>query len=304
LDVGPGDEVIVPSLTYVATANAVRYVGAEPVFVDVDPDTWCIDPGALARSITPRTRAVIVVHLYGHPADMDAIQRVAQPAGIRVVEDAAEAFGATYRGRPVGSLGDCATFSFYGNKVITSGEGGALVMSDPELERRVRLLRGQGMDPNRRYFFPVIGYNYRLTNVACAILCGQLERTKAMLETRRAVARTYDEELRAVSGLGMQPVASWAFPTPWLFSMTVDAERFGASRDELMRYLAGRGVETRPFFVPLHTLPPYAAAATQRGAELPITDGLAASGLNLPTHSRLPLETVRYIADAVREMPR
>jgi perosamine synthetase len=160
------------------------------------------------------------------------------------------------------------------------------------------------MDPDRRYFFPVVGYNYRLTNVASAILCGQLEHWEAMLEARRAVVRTYDEELRGVDGLGMQPVATWASPTPWLFSMTVDRDRFGASRDELMKHLAGRGVETRPFFVPLHTLPPYVAGARQQNAELPTTDRLAASGLNLPTHSRLPLETVHQIAEAVREMPR
>lgn len=304
LGIGPGDEVAVPSLTYVATANAVRYVGAEPVFVDVDPGTWCLDPGDLAQRISPRTRAVIVVHLYGHPADMDAIEEITRPAGIRVIEDSAEAFGATYRGRPTGSLGDCATFSFYGNKVITSGEGGAITTSDPELERRMRLLRGQGMDPDRRYFFPVVGYNYRLTNVACAILCGQLEHADAMLNARRAVARTYADELTGVDGLGMQPVAPWATPTPWLFSVTVDDKRFGASRDHVMRYLADQGVETRPFFIPVHTLPPYQDDARRRRTNLPITDRLAACGLNLPTHSRLPLETVRQIAETVRTMPR
>jgi perosamine synthetase len=170
LGVGPGDEVLLPSLTYVATANAVRYVGAEPVFVDVEPGTWCLDPLDIERRITERSRAIIAVHLYGHPADMDEINAVAGRHGLSVIEDAAEAHGATYKGRICGSLGDCATFSFYGNKILTCGEGGALTTSNPELVQRARLFRGQGMDPERRYFFPVIGHNFRLTNVACAIL--------------------------------------------------------------------------------------------------------------------------------------
>ena len=155
LDVRPGDEVLVPSLTYVATANAVRYVGAEPVFVDVDPDTWCIDPDKLEAAITRRTRGIIPVHLLGHPADMDRINRVADVHGLWVIEDAAEALGAKYKGQPVGSLSHAATFSFFGNKVITSGEGGAITLSDERLATRLRALRGQGMDPNRRYYFPI-----------------------------------------------------------------------------------------------------------------------------------------------------
>lgn len=304
MDIGPGDEVVVPSLTYVATANAVRYVGAEPIFVDVDPATWCLDATDFARQISSRTKAVIAVDLYGHPADMDAIEGVARPAGIRVIEDAAEAFGATCRGRPAGSLGDCSTFSFYGNKVVTCGEGGALTTSSPELADRIRLLRGQGMDPARRYFFPIVGYNYRLTNVACAILCGQLEHADSMLSARRAIAATYADILSNVEGLKMQPVAPWATVTPWLFSLTVDEAVFGASRDQVMSYLWEQGVETRPFFIPLHTLPAYSLAAESRGTRLPVTDRLAASGLNLPTYSQLPLETVRRIAKTLRDMPR
>ncbi len=171
LDVRGGDEVLVPSLTYIATANACRYVGAEPVFVDVDPQTWCMDPKLLEAAITRRTKGIIAVHLYGHPADMDAINHIAAVHGLWVVEDAAEAHFAQYRGRPVGSLAPMATFSFYGNKMFTCGEGGAITLSDPKLELRTRTLRGQGMDPQRRYYFPVTGYNFRLTNLAAAMLC-------------------------------------------------------------------------------------------------------------------------------------
>lgn len=200
LDVGRGDEVIVPSLTYVATVNAIRYVGAVPVFVDVDPKTWSIDPALIGLAMSARTKAIIAVHLYGHPADMDAISVVASRYGVPVIEDAAQAHLARYRDRPVGSLGTIATFSFYANKVITAGEGGAVATGDGDLAARVRMLRGQGMDPDRRYYFPVIGYNYRLSNVACAILCAQLERQLELVERRRQIAARYAEQLRPRRG--------------------------------------------------------------------------------------------------------
>lgn len=300
LEVAPGDEVIVPSLTFVATANAVRHAGAEPVFVDVDPATWGLDPSLLEASITPRTKGIVAVHLYGHPADMDAIGAVAAAHGLWVVEDAAEAHFARYKGRPAGGLGTLGTFSFYGNKLITSGEGGAVTVNDPELERRVRLLHGQGMDPRRRYFFPVVGYNYRLTNVACALLCAQLERRKTLVARRRRVFERYRVELEGTPGIGFQPVASWAEPAPWLFCITVDGARYGASRDELMAHLADLGIETRPFFIPLHSLPPYRDGSRRRGERLPVTERLSATGMNLPTFGGLRGEAITRIARAIR----
>jgi len=299
LDVRPGDEVLVPGLTYVATANAVRYVGAEPVFVDVDPTTWCIDPEGLEDAITPRTRGVIAVHLYGHPADMDAINHVAAVHGLWIVEDAAEAHLATYRGRPVGGLARIGTFSFYGNKIFTSGEGGALVVDDPHLELRIRTLRGQGMDPLRRYYFPVIGYNFRLTNIACAMLCAQLERRDEILGRRRDIFDRYRQGFAGVPGLGMQPVASWAEPAPWLFCLTVDEDIFGCTRDDLMRSLELVGVETRPFFIPLHTLPPFREGAAARHTSLPVTERLARDGLNLPTHGQLSAADLERVIESV-----
>jgi perosamine synthetase len=300
LDVRPGDEVIVPSLTYIATANAVRYVGAEPVFVDVDPETWCMDPARVEDAITPRTKGIIAVHIYGHPADMDPINRIAAVNGLWVVEDAAEAPLATYKGRPIGSLARIATFSFYGNKVLTCGEGGAITLDDEALETRARILRGQGMDPSRRYYFPVTGYNFRLTNVACAILCAQLERRDEMLARRNAVYQLYRELLTGVPGLGFQPCADWAEVSPWLFSLTIDTDTFGRNRDELMVRLSERGVETRPFFVPLHTLPPFRDASRRRGEQLPHTLAIAASGLNLPTHSQMTEGDVERVVAAIK----
>ena len=301
LDVRPGDEILAPSLTYIATANAVRYVGAEPVFVDVDPNTWCMDPARLEDSITPRTKGVIAVHLYGHPCDMDVINHIAGVHGLWVVEDAAEAHFALYKGRPVGSMSRIATFSFFGNKIITCGEGGALTLSDPNLELRVRTLRGQGMDPLRRYYFPVTGHNFRMTNIAAALLCAQLERREAMIARRRDVFRRYGSLLSDVAGIGLQPVAPWAEPTPWLFCITVDEAVYGHSRDELMAFLDSVGVETRPFFIPVHSLPPFREGSHQRGETLPITDRLARSGLNLPTFTGMTDEDIAYIAERISE---
>jgi perosamine synthetase len=301
LDVRPGDEVLVPSLTYVATANAVRYVGAEPVFVDVDPETWCLDPLRLEASITRRTRGIIAVHLYGHPADMDAINQIAAVHGLWVVEDAAEAHLARYKGKPTGRLAQLATFSFYGNKILTSGEGGAITVNDRQLETRIRTLRGQGMDPNRRYFFPVTGYNFRLTNLACAILCAQIERRREIVERRREIYASYRTRLDRIPGIGFQPVASWADPAPWLFCITVDREEYGRSRDELAAFLAERGIETRPFFIPLHRLPPFRKESQARSEHLPVTERLSAAGLNLPTHSALSQCDLDRVAEAIRK---
>lgn len=300
LDLEPGDEVLVPSLTYVATANAVRYVGAEPVFIDVDPDTWCIDPLLLEKGLTPRTKGIIAVHLYGHPADMDAINDIAAAHGLWVVEDAAEAHFAQYKGRTVGKLGAVGTFSFYGNKILTCGEGGAVTTTSDELVARMRLFRGQGMDPLRRYFFPVTGFNFRLTNVACAILCAQLERQEEIIRRRRRIHELYREALADIPGLGLQPIAAWADVAPWLFCIMVDGQEYGRTRDEVMTLLLEGGIDTRPFFVALHTLPPFSEESRQRGERLPVTDGLSATGINLPTYSAMKDSDVSRVAEALR----
>jgi perosamine synthetase len=300
VDLRPGDEVLVPSLTYIATANAVRYCGAEPVFVDVDPATWCMDPARLESSITRRTKGIIPVHLYGHPADMDAINHIAATHGLWVVEDAAESHYARYRGRPTGGLARIGVFSFYGNKVLTSGEGGAVTLDDPALEHRARLLKGQGVDPARRYFFPITGYNYRLTNLACAILCAQLERADEMVARRRAIYARYRERLEGIPGIGFQPCAAWAEISPWLYSITVNREAFGRTRDELAAILADKGIETRPFFRPLHRLPPFQEESRKRGEDLPVTDRLGDAGLNLPTFTKLQDAEIDEIASAIR----
>lgn len=290
LDVRPGDEVLVPALTYVAVANAVKYVGATPVLVDVHPTTWCIDAYQLEEKITPRTKGIIAVHLYGHPADMDAINKIAAIHGFWVIEDAAEAHFAQYKDQKVGGLARLSTFSFYGNKLITCGEGGAILTSDPQLDLRLRLLRGQGMDPEKRYYFPMVGYNFRLTNVAAAILCAQLEHKEVIWSQRQRIYSRYKENLSVLKDkVSFQPEASWAKITPWLFSILVDTYRFRVSDA-----LSSAGIDTRPFFIPLNQLPMY-----KTEEKFPVSEKLAREGLNLPTYSSLSNEEIDKICEII-----
>jgi perosamine synthetase len=296
LGIGHADEVLLPSLTFVATANAVRYVGAQPVFVEADPATWCMDPADVRRRITPRTRAVIAVHLYGHPVDMDPLLAMAHEHGLRIVEDAAEAHGARYRGRQVGALGDVGCFSFYGNKIVTTGEGGMLVTMDAAVAERARLLRDHAMDPKRRYWHPEVGFNYRMTNIQAAIGCAQMERIDEILASKRRIARQYADQLREVSGLTLAPCAPWAESVYWMYSVLVE-DGFGMTRDQVMAELRTHGIDTRPFFVPMHRLPPYRSSVP-----LPVSDRLAARGINLPSGSGLTEEEVRTVTAALRGM--
>jgi len=299
LGVAPGDEVIVPTLTFVATANAVTYCGARPVFVDSEPATWNLDPEHVGRKISPRTKAIVAVHLYGHPADMDPLRALADRHGLAVVEDAAEAHGAEYHGRRVGSLGQVACFSFYGNKILTTGEGGMLLTEHRELADRARLLRGQGQDPARHYWFPALGFNYRMTNVAAAIGVAQLERADWHLERRRQIALRYRELLGAAPHLCLSPELPWAKNAFWM-SCAVLAVGSPIARDELARRLASRGIETRPFFHPMHTLPVYRApAAAER---FPVAERLAAQGLNLPSFATLSDHEIQTVAAALLEL--
>ena len=294
--IGPGDEVIVPALTYIATANAVTYCGARPVFVDVSPDTWCIDVEQVAASVGPRTRAVVAVDLYGHPADYPALRAICEQHGLLLVADAAESFGALLDGRPTGDLADATTFSFFGNKVITAGEGGCVTTSDSGLADRMRLLRNQGMDPRRRYFFPVVGFNYRLTNLAAALLCAQLERADEIISRREGVIATYERDLSNPPLLSPQPVGPGVRRAPWMASFLVGPAGTEGLRDELARTLDLLGVETRPFFVPIPHLPPYADA----GGDYPVSADLAQRGINLPTYAELSDVDLKIIVDRVR----
>jgi perosamine synthetase len=298
LGIGPGDEVIVPSLTFVATASTVVYTGAKPVFADSEPRTWNLDPDDVARKITPATRAIIPVHIYGHPADMDAIKAVAREHNLSIIEDAAEAHGAEYKGQRVGGIGQMGAFSFYGNKIVTTGEGGMLVTNDDDLADKARQLRDHAMSPTRRYWHPTIGYNYRLTNIQAALGVAQMERIEEFIARKRAIAARYCELLHGTPGLSMPVEEPWAKNVYWMFSMLVD-ENLGISRDDLMIHLKTRGVDSRPFFYPIHTMPPYAT-----GHPLPVAERVARQGINLPSSVALTDDDIRRIVRAIHEAAR
>jgi perosamine synthetase len=295
MGIGPGDEVIVPSLTYVATANAVTYCGATPVFADSEPYTWCVSVESVARLITPRTKGIIPVHLYGHPCDMGPLMELANANGLWVVEDCAEAQGATCEGILVGKFGTAAMFSFFGNKIVTTGEGGMVVTDNDEVADRLRLLRGQGMDLARRYWHPIVGYNFRMTNIQAAIGLAQMERVEQLIADRRRIGAWYNKRLKDVTALTLPPQAPNCGTVYWLYSVLVNE---ASRRDSLMAELAAAGIETRPFFYPVHHFPMYRQHRTDTGC--PVACALSAAGVNLPTSSYLKEEDVNIIAAVLR----
>lgn len=295
LGIGPGDEVIVPALTYIASANAVVYCGATPVFADVEADTMNLDPADIEHRITPRTRAIIPVHLYGHPADMTGIMEIADRHGLHVVEDAAEAHGSRVDGRPVGSIGHVGVFSFFGNKIVTTGEGGAVTTDDDELAARLRLLRGQGMDSSKRYWFPEIGFNYRMTNVAAAIGVAQLERFDQFVARRKEIAATYVAHLADVPGITLPVQRPDVQRVDWLYTVGIDG--FSSDqRNTLIDLLKADGIETRPVFYPLHLMPPY---HVEGGPTFPVSERLGEEGISLPTHMLLSDDDVATVCAAL-----
>jgi len=299
LGVRPGDEVIVPDLTFAATINAVLYTGAKPVLVDIHPQYWCMDPEKVEKAITPKTKAIVPVHLYGHPCDMGSIMEMASEHGLYVVEDAAEAHGAEFMGRRVGSFGHVSCFSFYGNKIITTGEGGMCLTNDEELAERMRVLRDHGMRPEKRYWHEVVGYNYRMTNLQAAIGVAQLAKIDKFINKKRKIARIYAEELSNIEGITLHPEMPWAKCVYWLYSILIDDRKLKVNRDKLMEKLSEQGIETRRFFYPLHEMPIYKEYAR---FSYPISSSISVMGMNLPSGVTLSEDDIRYIARKVKEI--
>jgi perosamine synthetase len=298
LGVGPGDEVILPTMTMIATANAVRYTGASPVLADCDPVTWTVDPERIAAKVTRRTKAILPVHLYGHPCAMDRIGEVARNHGLIVVEDAAQAHGAECRGRRAGSFGDASAFSFYVNKVVTTGEGGMVVTNDDTLAERSRRLRDQAFDPHDRFRHSELGFNYRMTNLQAAVGVGQMRRIDSIVRRKRDIADRYRQRLAGIPGLTLPPEEPWARSVFWMFAVLVERP-YGLTRDELMRALARRGVETRRFFVPIHCQPIYRDLYDPDA--YPVAEELAEKGLYLPSGVGLSNEDIDLVARMVVE---
>jgi len=298
LGVEPGNEVIVPTLTFVATPNAVTYCGARPVFVDSESETWNLDPRQVEAKITPRTKGIIAVHLYGHPAKMSELKEIARRHNLFLLEDAAEAHGAMCDGRVVGSLGDAAVFSFYANKIITTGEGGIVVTDDDALAERARLLRGQGMDPNRRYWHSIVGYNYRMMNLPAAIGLAQLEKIDRQLELRSRIAELYRERLQKMPGIIFQAEQAWARHVYWMFSIVLEQDTW-SDRDVVMDILREQRIETRPVFYPAHSMPPYINSVG--GETFPVAENLSTNGISLPTWAGLTEDDIDHVCNALRQ---
>jgi perosamine synthetase len=306
LGVGPGDEVILPDFTMVASLFAVLYVGARPVFVDVEPDTWNIDPALIDAAVTPRTRAIMPVHIYGHPCDMDPIMAMAARRGIAVVEDAAEAHGAEYRGRRCGSFGVANAFSFFANKILTTGEGGMVVTDDDSLAERCRYYRNLcfPLTGSRDYVHDDLGYNFRLTNLQAAVGVAQLERADELVRRRRAVAQRYNERLAGIPGLRLPVERPGVTNVYWMYGIVVDAGAYGMDRDALMAALGREGIDTRPFFKPLHRQKVLARQGIAVPGEFPVTERIAAGGLYLPTGPVIPNDGIDRVAEALGRLGR
>ena len=301
LDVGPGDVVAVPETTYIASAFAVSYVGAKPVFIDAEERSWNMDLGALERLCeSTQVRAVLVVHLYGNPLDMAALEALRAKYGFVVVEDACESFGATFQGVQTGGIGDIGCFSFYGNKTLTTGEGGAVVTNRSDLADRVYLLRGQAMDPDKRFWHTDIGYNYRMTGLQGAMLASQIDRFDEVWERKQQVARWYQERLADVEGVSFQETHPDAVNAWWMVSVTTPVQG-----EVMARHLRERGIDSRPVFYPISDMPPYQECETVSvlapGGEPNVSRRLGGFGLSLPSFPLLGEEEVERVCAAVQE---
>lgn len=297
LGIGPGDEVIVPDITFAASINAVIYCGATPVLVDVDPETWTISVAEIKKYLTSKTKAIMPVHLYGHPCDMDPIMEIARTNNLFVVEDCAEALGTHYKGKHVGTFGDAATFSFFGNKTITTGEGGMVLFRTSSTLELATVLRDHGMSKSKRYWHEHVGFNYRLTNLQAAIGVAQLERLNEFIDAKRNIASVYNLGLSKFEGVTLPPEKDWAFNGYWLYTFLVD-ERFGVSRDELIDKMMKNGVETRPMFFPLHDMPPYQKYILTN-QHFPVSEKLSKQGISLPSSVNIEKREQEEVLQAV-----
>ncbi|WP_390533042.1 DegT/DnrJ/EryC1/StrS family aminotransferase [Sulfurisphaera ohwakuensis] len=294
LGIKEGDEVIVPDLTFVSPVNVVLYNKAKPVLVDIEEENWGLDPEKVRKVITDKTKAIIVVHLYGNPAKITELKEIAEEKGLYLIEDCAEAHGAEYEGKKVGSFGDISCFSFYANKIITTGEGGMCITDSEELYEKMQILRDHGMTKEKRYWHEVIGYNYRMTGLQAALGLAQLRKIDNFIRRKREIAKLYQDLLGDVVIVQRDPPKGKSIF--WLFSV------FTEKRDRLVEYLGLNGIETRKFFYPVHVMSPYTIFAYEKRFD--ISTKLSSLGLNLPSYPSLTIEEINYISTKIKEIIR
>lgn len=301
LGIGPGDEVIVPTLTFAASVNTIIHSGARPVFVDSSYDDWNIDVNKIESLITNKTKAIMVVHIYGVPAKMNEILRIATRHGLYVIEDAAEAHGALYAGKMVGSLGNVGCFSFYANKIITTGEGGICVTNNKSLYERMKIIYSHGSKTHKSiyYFHPVVGHNFRMTNLQAAIGLAQLSKIRFFIKTRAKHEKIYRECLKNIPGIKFSPKPADRNSVDWMHSILIDHPKI--SRDEVMLGLKKLNIETRPFFYPIHKMPPY-TKYVKRSSKFAVADFLSDKGLNLPSSANLKKSEIVFVAHSIKNI--
>ncbi len=297
-----GDEVILPTFTMIASAYAIIYSGARPVLVDSEPRTWNIDPKKIEEKITKRTKAIMPVHIYGHPCDMDPILEIARDHGLFVIEDCAEAHGAEYKGKRVGMLGDVGCFSFYANKIITTGEGGMLVTNSKEIYEKASLLKDLAHSKRQRFLHEELAYNYRMTNMQAAVGLAQLRKIDRHLGIKKRMAALYGKLLADTGGLTLPVEEPWATNVYWMYSILVDRKEFGLPADGLMKRLAEKGIDTRSFFIPMHRQPVFRNLGLDTKGSYPVSERLSQQGLYLPSGLAITEEQISAVCEAVREI--
>jgi perosamine synthetase len=295
LGIKEGDEVIIPDLTFIATANAVKYTGATVISIDIEENTLCISPKAIEAAITEKTKAIIPVHLYGHPASMSEINEIAKKYNLFVIEDAAEAHGAEINGKKVGGFGDCAIFSFYGNKIMTSGEGGMITTNNQTLYEKMKYLRDHAMSQEKRYWHTEIGFNYRMTNLQAALGLAQLERINDLINKKIEIFEWYNKELGNIANLQLNRTANWAKNVYWMICLEIDGYS-ETERNILMKKLKLKGIDSRPYFYPISDMSMYQEADT------PITHNIYQQGINLPSYVGLTEKEVKTICHNLVEI--
>lgn len=301
LGIKKGDEVILPSHTMMSSAAAIVYTGATPVLVDVERDSWNMDVSQIEKKINKRTKAIMPVHIYGHPVDMDPIITLAKKYRLYIIEDAAESTGAEYKGRLTGTLGDIGCFSFYANKIITTGEGGMIVTNNDKIANHARLLKDMAHSPQKRFLHKEIGFNFRMTNLQAALGVAQLEEVKKYIQKKRWMAALYNEKLSKIKGLTLPIEHNWAKSVYWMYGILVEKD-FGISRDEFMQRLSQKGIDTRTFFIPMHRQPALRRLGLFKREAYPVSDEIGRLGLYLPSGLAITKRQIETVCRAIRDI--
>ena len=301
LGIKEGDEVILPSHTMMASVAAIVYTGATPVLVDVERDSWNMDVSQIEKKINKRTKAIMPVHIYGHPVDMDPVIALAKKYRLYIIEDAAESTGAEYKGKQTGTIGDIGCFSFYANKIITTGEGGMMVTDNDKVADHARLLKDMAHSPQKRFLHKEIGFNFRMTNLQAALGVAQLEEVKKYIQKKRWMAALYNKRLSKIEGLTLPIEHDWAKNVYWMYGILVEKD-FGISRDEFMQKLFRKGIDTRTFFIPMHRQPALRRLGLFKGEKYPVSDEIGRLGLYLPSGLAITKEQIEIVCRAIKDI--